>query len=112
MSNSIKFDVEEVRSLGFASTGAAYMGIGTSFASPIRIIEIENLTNGTMMFSFDGVKDHFPLPGFSSLFLDIAKNGCVEDGFFLGAEERIYVKRIGIPTLGSVYVSAFKGTSD
>jgi len=112
MSTSVKFDVDEVRSLGFAATGAAYMGIGTSFSSPVRVIQIKNLTNESMMFSFDGIKDHFPLPGFSALLLDITRNNSVEDNFFLGSQERIYVRRIGVPTLGSVYVSAFMGESD
>ena len=109
MSLAIRLMPEPVRSLAFGSIGAAYMGIGTTFTEPVRIIMIQNLTDTALMFSFDGIYDHVPLPREGFILLDVTANKTTDHGFFIAEGTRIYVKEIVTPTTGSVYVTTFYG---
>ena len=53
MAKAIRLAPEPVRTLAFGSIEVAYMGIGTAFTKPIRILMIQNLTDESLMFSFD-----------------------------------------------------------
>lgn len=108
--NALKILPEPVRTLAFGSIGAAYMGIGTALENPARVVFLQNLTDATLMFSFDGVDDHFPLPSFGFLLLDIASNKTgASQAFYVSEGTRFYVKELGTPTSGSVYVTPFYG---
>jgi len=110
MSLAIRLMPEPVRTLGFAAIGAAYMGVGTAMTQPIRMLLIQNLTNQLVMFSFDGIDDHIPMPANGYLILDIAANKTSSVGFFLAEGQRLYVKHEGAaPTTGSVYFTTFYG---
>lgn len=112
MSLAIRLVPEAVRSLGFAAIGAAYMGVGTAIDNAARIIVIQNLTDEEVMFSFDGLDDHLPLPTRGHLVLDISANKTLQTGFFMAEGQRLYVKHNGVaPTLGHVYFSIFYGQS-
>jgi len=101
---------EPVKSLAFGSIGAAYMGVGTAFSKPIRILILQNLTDGIVWFSFDGVNDHVPLASISYIILDLTSNKGSGGGWFIDEGTRVYVKQLGAaPTSGSVYVSALYG---
>jgi len=100
---------EPVRSLPFGSIGTAYTGIGGSMNKPIRIFFLQNLTDVNLFFSFNGIDDHFPLPANGFILLDITSNKTISQGFFLAEGQRIYVKQIGVPTTGSVYLTTFYG---
>lgn len=111
MSLGIRMRFEPVRTLGFASIGAAYMGVGTSINHPARQIFIQNLTDATVMFSFNGVDDHFPLPANGFFLDDISSNKTsTAQGFYLAEGDRLYVKQSGVPTAGSVYFSVIYGS--
>lgn len=110
MSLGIRLRFEPVRSLAFGSIGAAYMGIGTALDHPARQIFIQNLTDETLMFSFNGVDDHFPLPSNGFFLDDITSNKTQNTGFFLAEGERLYVKEVGTPTSGSVYFTVIYGS--
>ena len=58
---SIRLMAEEVRSLAHGSIlgGGAYIGVGTAIENPARIIMINNATDADLMFSLDGITDHF-----------------------------------------------------
>lgn len=107
---AIRLQFEPVRSLGFASIGAGYMGVGTALSNPARQVFIQNLTDVTLMFSFDGVNDHFPLPTNGFLLLDITSNKTQQGGFFIAEGSRLYVKEVGAPASGSVYLSTMYGS--
>ena len=109
MSLSIKLEVEPVRSLGFASIAAGYIGVGTSISNPARMLLMQNFTNANLMFSFNGIDDHIPLISYSYLILDISSNKNTDGGFFLAEGERLYVKQMDVPTSGSVYLTVFYG---
>ena len=112
MSLEVRMGFEPIRSLGFASIGAAYMGVGTSLANPARMIFVTNSTNAELMFSFDGTTDHFALPASGFLLLDISANKTVSSGFFLAQGDRLYVKEIGNPSSGNVYFSVIYGQGE
>lgn len=111
MSLAIRMLAEPVRSLDFSGISGTYAGIGTSFDDPIRIIFIQNITDALLMFSFDGINDHFPLNTDSFLLLDVTANKTIDQGCFFAQGTRLYVKEIGTPSTGSVYVSVFYGTT-
>lgn len=106
---AIRILPEELRSLAAGAIGAAYMGVGTAFAHPIRIIMIQNLTDETVLFSFDGILDHVILPSNGFILLDVTSNSAISQGFYISEGTRIYAKQSGVPTTGAVYISAFYG---
>jgi hypothetical protein len=111
MSLAIRMLPEPVRSLAFGSISGTYAGIGTSFSNAIRIIFVQNLTDSTLMFSLNGIDDHFPLPANGFLLLDVTANKTLPQGAFIAEGTRIYVKEVGAPSMGNVYVSTFYGTT-
>lgn len=108
---AIRFAAEPLRSLAFGSIGAGYMGVGTAISNPSRIIKVDNLTDATLLFSFDGITDHFVLPANGFLLLDITANKSVSDAYFLAQGQRLYVKQSGVPTSGAVYFTTIYGAS-
>ena len=106
---SVKLQFDPVRSVGYASISSTYVGIGTSLANAASQIFVQNLTNASLMFSFDGVNDHFPLPANGFFLNDIGSNRAISQAFFLAAGERLYVKNIGTAMSGSVYFTVAYG---
>ena len=108
---SVKLAADPVRTLAFGSIIGTYVGVGTSFSKPIRMLYVLNTTDALLMFSLDGINDHFPLIASGYIMLDIATNKTLDKGFYLAEGSRIYVKQIGAPGSGSVYVSTFFGAT-
>ena len=112
MSLAVRLQVETVRSItaaAIAAAGIAYSGIGTAMIHPIRMFLLQNLTDATLMFSFDGINGHFPLPRNGYIVLDITTNKTQSTGFFLAEGQRLYVTGIEVPTAGAVYFTVFYG---
>jgi len=109
-SQAIRLVPETVRTLAFGDIGAGYTGVGTAITNPVRILHIQNLTDTSLMFSYDGVNDHFALPASGFLLLDITANKSRDQGFYLAEGTRVYVREIVTPTTGSVYVSVYYGS--
>ncbi len=107
MNLAIRLYPEPLRSLAFGSIGGAYMGIGTSLSNPTRIFYLVNQTNALLLFSFDGVTDHLALPAGGFILLDVTANKALGGGCYIAQGVRIYVKQSGVPTSGSVYLTAF-----
>ena len=103
--NKTRFAMEEVRELAFGAIVADYIGIGDSTKSPATQFIVQNLTNVTLMFSIDGITDNIPLPATGFWVNDVASNQQGVKGMRVESGTRFYVKRIGVPTSGSVYVS-------
>lgn len=112
MGLSVRLLPEAVRTLAFGTIGAAYMGVGTAFANPVRLLLVQNVTDATLMFSFNGVDDHLPLPRDGYMLLDVTANKSIEAGMYFAEGTRLYVKEVGTPTSGSVYVTTFYGSKD
>ncbi len=109
---SIRMLAEPLRTLAQASIGAAYMGIGTPLDFPSRLVFIQDLTDATLVFSLDGVNDHFVLPSMSNFVFDVTTNTPQTLGCYIGAGTRFYVKELGLPSTGSVYLSSFYGSNN
>lgn len=106
---SVRLQFDPVRSLAYGSISGTYAGVGTALTNAASQIIIQNLTDASLMFSFDGVNDHFPLPSNGFIIDDIGSNRAVSQAFFLAAGERLYVKNIGTATSGSVYFTVAYG---
>ncbi len=100
---------EPVRSIAFGSISGTYAGIGTALTNPSRIIVIQNLTDANLMISENGIDDHYPIAANSAQIWDYASNQSHQQGAFKAAGTRFYVKTIGSPGSGSVYVSTQYG---
>lgn len=111
MSLAVRFAAEPLRSLGFASISGVYAGVGTTITNPARQFLVQNLTDETLIFSFDGVNDHFVLPAGGFFLNDISSNQTFGQGWYIAAGTRLYVKESGVPTTGSVYFSVFYGVA-
>ena len=98
---------QELRSLAFGSTGASYVAVGSGFEKPAVIVKIQNNTDADMYFSFDGVVDHLMVPAETTDVYDIGTNKRNNNGLVFAQGTVVYVKRLGTPTTGSVYVSMF-----
>lgn len=98
---------ETLRSLAFGSIGAGYTGVGASFANPVRLIMIDNLTDKNLIVSFDGITNHTVVASMSGKVLDYASNRMAPaDHLEQAVGDRVYVKaESALPTSGSVYVS-------
>lgn len=108
MAQGIELRADAQRSLAFGGISGTYAAIGTAFANVVRMMIVQNLTNATLQFSFDGVVDHFVLPASGQVIFDVTTNQISNaNGFFISVGTQMSVKTIGSPGSGSVYVSAF-----
>lgn len=110
--NALKFKANPLLTLGFASFPVAdtYALIGT-LPNIVRLIRIQNLTDVTIVFSFDGVNDHEILVTQSFLLLDISSNQSEMGGLYIAAGQPIYARYqdATAPSSGEVVVSSFYG---
>lgn len=91
-----------------------YSGVGIAFTSPVRIFHLQNLTDSTLMFSYNGVNDHFPLASQSFIVLDVTANQALMQGFFMAQGQRLYVRDMvaegyNAPTIDAVWLTAYVG---
>jgi len=98
---------ETIRSLGFASILGTYVGVGASFANPVRMLMIDNLSDSDLYVSFDGINDHTIVAANSGKVLDYASNRMAPaEHLEQAVGERVYVKAISVlPIDGGVFVS-------
>lgn len=108
---AIRLQFEPVRSLAYTSVSGTYAAIGTGLVNPARQVWVQNLTDVTLMFSLDGINDHFPLPANGFFLDDITANKTTMEGFYIAEGTIFYVKEIGTPSTGTVYVSVMYGFS-
>lgn len=111
MSLAIRAKFEPARSLGFALIGAAYMGVGTAFSHPVRMIIVTNRTDADLWFSLNGIDDHFMITADTAQILDVSSNKtAVTQELYFAEGDRLYVKQVsGAPTMGAVYLSVVYG---
>lgn len=108
---AVRLVPETIRALAFGSVAAGYTAIGSALANPCRLLILNNLTDKDLMFSFDGIHDHVAIAGPGSFVLDVSSNKGVSGDLFIAQGTIIYVKRIGTPGAGAVYVSSFYGNN-
>lgn len=108
---SIRMVPETLRTLAAASVIAGYSKVGTALSNPCRIFWVQNQTDEAVMFSLDGVNDHFPLLSNTGVILDCTANQAIAQGFYIAQGTQLWAKRIGVPTTGSVYLTVFYGNA-
>ncbi len=110
MSFGVRIVPDVLRIRGFGGIGAAYLAVGSVFAHPMRIINIQNLTDAILLFSFDGENDHVVVPNESGIIYDFCTNRVGMAGAMISNGTTIFVKHAGVaPTSGNVYISCFYG---
>lgn len=103
---------ETLRTVNFAAiTGTSYVGIGSALANPSHFMYIVNTTNQLLIFSLDGVNDHFVIAANSFFLPDIMTNRSDNGGsFYVAQGTRFYVRAPSVdPISGDVYLSTFYG---
>jgi len=107
--SGIQLRADPQRSIAFGSIGSSYSAIGTQLDQPMRIVYIVNGTDALLQFSFTGNTDHFVIPAQSYILFDVSSDQALTQGFYISKGTTVYVKRIGTPSSGTVYLSAFYG---
>lgn len=109
--NKQRIDAIELRSLLWSSIGIAYMGIGIPFSNAFGMIYAQNLTDGVVSFSLDGINDAFYLPVYAYQRIDIEWNKDTENSLDSPVGMRLYVRLVdplNPPTTGSVNITGSK----
>jgi len=109
---SIRMRAEPLRSLAFGAISAAYAQVGPALNNAPSQILVQNLTDSLLVFSFDGIVDHFVLPAGGFFLSDIASNKALGGGLCLSRGDGLWVKVISAPSVGSVYFSVFYGSDN
>ena len=110
MVNFLRARAEALRTLANGSISASYAAVGTATTAPARIVCFTNNTAGDMIFSLDGVTDHFFVKAGSFKLFDVATNRRQNDPIFAIAQGTIfYVKQSTAPSSGDVYVEVIYG---
>ncbi len=109
-SRAATFDAQ--KSLAFGSIGASYTIVDSILFSSTRMLMVVNATDALLQFSTTGATDHFVIPASTSVIFDFASNDAQVVPWFLPAKKAVYVKEIGTPTTGAVYVTAIYGIGD
>lgn len=99
-----KFDT--MRSLSYSSIGSGFMGVGTAFEYPVKLLKIINLTNANLIVSYNGVNNQDIVTANGGVIYDVAANKADPAGSFqLSVGDRVYVmEETSAPTSGNVYV--------
>lgn len=106
--SNIRVDYETEKTLAAGSIVAGYTIVGTRFANNVRLLVLQNLTDVAVTFSFDGLRDAITLPSNGQIVLDWGSDKSNQAADWVQAiNSGVWVKRSGVPTTGSVYVSAF-----
>lgn len=94
------------RSAAAAAITSSYTLVGTLFSAPVVYLLVTSTLDQAVQLSFDGVTDHMAIGAGNTtpqvLPFDFKENGIVLPGNF-----GIYVKEIGNPSSGNLYVAAF-----
>lgn len=115
MALQIRMAMEPIRTLGFGAMDVGYTGVGGVMAHPIRQFFLQNLTDTDLMFSLNGIDDNLLLPSSGYIVLDLTSNKTIDQGFFFGQNQRLYVRYLtdlgfNAPTEGAVWFSVIYGT--
>lgn len=97
--NALPIAQKTVAAAGISGT---YAIVGSGFTLPMLMIVIVSTLDQDVQFSWDGVVDAFPVRAGAAIVLDFKS-----DNIPLPAQYAPYVKEIGNPTTGSLYVGGF-----
>lgn len=103
---AIRAQFDTLRSLGYASIGASYVIVGTTFSQPVRGIKVVNTSNANLIVSYDGLNDNDVVTANGGYVYDYASNKSEQAGNLLQpVGNGVWVKQeTSAPTSGTVYV--------
>ena len=105
MAYNNRFQVDPIRTIAFGGITNVYANVGAAITDPVRVFVLSNLTDVDVMFSLDGVNDHFIVPRNAFKLFDITANKVRDDGFFLADGTVFYVRDpTATVTTGNVHV--------
>jgi len=97
MSNIVRFDAVRTAAIGVIT--GSYTKFGIQFAHAMRVLHFINDTNGTYMFSFDGVTDNFPLVTDSFNLYDLTSDQDANEAFRYESGTQLWIKSLIAPTV-------------
>jgi len=111
MAYSKRMNVDVLRRVAFGGLTVNFAAIGAALTDPCRIFILSNLTDTNIIFSLDGVTDHFYLPAGGFKLIDICTNKVRDEGFFVPDGTVFYARHeLGAaPTSGGVFVEIMHG---
>lgn len=103
---SIKVLFEPIREKGFAAITPAFTTIGTPTTHPVRIVKIQNNTDGDMYLTLDSTEDQIFVANGSFSLYDFTTNKLskIDIQFGLPVGSQFYIRSKTVPTLGDVYI--------
>lgn len=101
---SVNLFSEPLQSLAFGDISGTYALLGT-LANPSQVYLVQNLSNATMTFSYDGTTDNFQLPALGYIILDVGTNKGNFQSLSVPQGTSISVK--GVATGGQVNLSTW-----
>ncbi len=107
--NIVRFDA--VRSAAIADITTSYTRFGLPFSHAMRVLHFINDTNGTYMFSFDGVTDNFPLVGSSFNLYDLTSDQDYNESFRYEKNTQLWIKYLIEPTDTATMTDTVYGVS-
>jgi hypothetical protein len=115
-SNIVRFDAVRSAAIGVITT--SYTKFGIPFAHAMRVLHFINDTNGTYMFSFDGVTDNFPLLGDGFSLYDLTSDQDGNESFRYEQQSQLWIKQLIAATSSAgaqtdtVYAAAVYGKGE
>ncbi len=107
MSNIVRFDA--VRTSGVIT--GSYTKFGLPFAHSMRVLHFINDTNGTYMFSFDGVTDNFPLITDSFNLYDLTSDQDANESFRYENGTQLWIRSLIAPTVDPTLTNTVYGVA-
>lgn len=108
--NIVRFDAVRSAAIGAAIT-TSYQRFGPVFSHAMRVLHFINDTNGTYMFSFDGVTDNFPLVGSSFNLYDLTSDQDSNESFRYEKNTQLWIKYLIAPTVTTTMTDTVYGVS-
>lgn len=114
-SNIVRFDA--VRSAAIGVITGSYTKFDIPFTHAMRVLHFLNDTNGSYMFSFDGITDNFPLLTDSFNLYDLTSDQDANETFRYEKGSQLWIKSILAPTsdpdfTNTVYAVAIYGKGE
>lgn len=114
-SNIVRFDA--VRSMITGDITGAYKVFDIPFSHAMRVLHFINDSNGTYMFSFDGVTDNFPLIGSAFSLYDLTSDQDANETFRYEKGSQLWIKYLIAPSVvatqtNTVYAVAVYGKGE
>lgn len=89
-------------SIAYGSITSSYQLVGSVFSAPLVQLIIISTMNDSVQFSWDGINAFIPIVSGATVIIDVNSNK-----ISVPANSGAYVKLLGSPSSGSLYVSGF-----